>query len=84
MYGAYWCPHCYDQKQLFGKEAAKEIPYIECAPDGQNSQTSLCQSIPEIEGFPTWNVNGQFLAGAQSLETLATASEYSGSTDFIN
>ena len=84
MYGAYWCPHCYDQKQLFGKDAAKEIPYIECAPDGQNSQTSLCQSIPEITGFPTWEVNGQFLAGAQSLETLATASQYDGPSDFMN
>lgn len=21
MYSAYWCPHCYDQKQLFGQEA---------------------------------------------------------------
>jgi len=84
MYGAYWCPHCYDQKQLFGKDAAKEIPYIECAPDGNNSQTALCQSIPEITGFPTWDVNGQFLPGAQSLETLATASEYDGPIDFIN
>ncbi|MEO0758654.1 MAG: vitamin K epoxide reductase family protein [Cyanobacteria bacterium J06648_16] len=84
MYGAYWCPHCYDQKQLFGKDAAKEIPYIECAPDGQNSQTSLCQSIPEITGFPTWEVNGQFLGGAQSLETLAAASDYAGPSEFIN
>jgi len=84
MYGAYWCPHCYDQKQLFGQDAAKEIPYIECAPDGKDSQTALCQSIPEITGFPTWDVNGQFLAGAQSLETLATASAYDGPTDFVN
>ncbi|MFM7713642.1 MAG: hypothetical protein ACKO7A_13315, partial [Microcystis sp.] len=22
-YGAFWCPHCYDQKQLFGKEAGE-------------------------------------------------------------
>jgi Predicted membrane protein len=27
-YGAYWCPHCYDQKQLFGKEAFAIINYI--------------------------------------------------------
>ncbi|MEO0539648.1 MAG: vitamin K epoxide reductase family protein [Cyanobacteria bacterium P01_A01_bin.105] len=84
MYGAYWCPHCYDQKQLFGKDAAKEIPYIECAPDGRNSQTALCQSVPEVTGFPTWDVGGQFFAGSQSLETLSEASGYQGSTDFIN
>ena len=25
MYSAYWCPHCHDQKQLFGKEAVEEL-----------------------------------------------------------
>jgi uncharacterized membrane protein len=84
MYGAYWCPHCHDQKTLFGKEAAKEIPYIECAPEGQNSQTELCQANPNIKGFPTWEVKGQMLSGAQSLETLATASGYTGPKDFQN
>ena len=84
MYGAYWCGHCFDQKQLFGKDAAKKIPYIECAPDGQNSQTAVCQSVPEVTGFPTWNVNGEFLGGTQSLQTLAEASGYDGPTDFVN
>ena len=84
MYSAYWCPHCHDQKQLFGKTAAQQIPYIECAPDGKNSQTALCQSVPEVDGFPTWEVNGQFLSGAQSLQTLAEASGYEGPTDFVN
>lgn len=84
MYGAYWCPHCHDQKQLFGKEAFKKMPYVECAPDGNNSQTALCQSIPELEGFPTWEVKGEFLGGTQSLETLALASGYKGPSNFIN
>ena len=84
MYGAYWCPHCHDQKQLFGQEATDRIPYVECAPDGKNSQTAVCQAVPELEGYPSWEVNGQFLEGAQSLETLAQASGYEGPTDFIN
>ena len=84
MYGAYWCPHCHDQKQLFGKTAYKDIPYVECAPDGKASQTALCQSVPEITGFPTWEVNGQFLSGSQSLQALAEASGYDGPTDFVN
>ncbi|MEM8610842.1 MAG: vitamin K epoxide reductase family protein [Cyanobacteria bacterium P01_H01_bin.105] len=84
MYGAYWCPHCFDQKQLFGQEAKKYMPYIECAQDGADSQTALCQSVPEITGFPTWEVNGQFLPGTQTLSTLATASGYQGPTDFKN
>ena len=29
MYGAYWCPHCTEQKALFG-DAAKDVPYVEC------------------------------------------------------
>jgi len=84
MYGAYWCPHCHDQKSLFGKDAYKKIPYIECADDGQNSQAAVCRAIPEVKGFPTWAVNGQFLEGSQTLEALATASNYDGPTNFLN
>ncbi|NEP63184.1 MAG: hypothetical protein F6K31_40800, partial [Symploca sp. SIO2G7] len=84
MYGAYWCPHCFDQKQLFGKEAKKYMPYIECADDGANSQTALCRSVPEITGFPTWEINGEFLPGTQTLTALAEASDYTGSMDFKN
>lgn len=84
MYGAYWCPHCHDQKQLFGKEAYKDIPYVECAEDGRNSQTAVCRAVPEVTGYPTWEVNGEFLSGSQSLETLALASGYEGPDDFIN
>jgi len=43
MYGAYWCSHCFDQKQAFGKEAYQRIDYIECAKEGLNSQTALCK-----------------------------------------
>ena len=34
MYGAFWCSHCFEQKQTFGKEAMAEFPYVECYPDG--------------------------------------------------
>jgi uncharacterized membrane protein len=34
MYGAFWCTHCYDQKQTFGKAAMADFPYVECYPDG--------------------------------------------------
>ena len=92
MYGAYWCPHCHDQKELFGKEAAAIYPYVECAPDGVNSKTAVCQEIaPKIEkqtgqsfGFPTWEVNGQYLTGTQQLTDLATKSGYQGPRNFKN
>ena len=43
MFGAYWCSHCYGQKQQFGAAATKLIEYVECAEDGYQSQRSMCQ-----------------------------------------
>lgn len=80
-YGAYWCPHCYEQKQLFGKEAFSKINYIECATDGANAQPEVC-SAANLEGFPTWDINGDRLSGTQALTKLAEVSKYQGSTDF--
>jgi glutaredoxin len=76
MYGAYWCPHCIDQKNKFG-EAKKLIPYIECDAKGENPQTALCQE-KGIKGFPTWEINGKMLSGERSLDELADASGYKG------
>ena len=44
MYSAYWCPHCYDQKQLFGEEAVKSLKIVECAKDGKDNDYKLCQT----------------------------------------
>jgi glutaredoxin len=82
MYGAWWCPHCHEQKELFGAEAAQALAYVECAEDGVNPQTKLCRSKPEIKGFPTWEVKGQFYSGSQALDRLAELSGYTGSKDF--
>lgn len=80
-YGAYWCPHCYDQKQLFGKEAFSKIDYVECAPDGKNSQVDACRAAG-IQGFPTWIINGKIYEGTQTLEKLAEITKYTGNTNF--
>ncbi len=83
-YGAYWCPHCHDQKMLFGKEAAKLINYFECDPKGQNSRAEICQAASaNLKGFPTWEIKGQFYSGTQSLEKLAEFSGYSGPRNFL-
>lgn len=84
MYGAWWCPHCHDQKQLFGSQAAKIIPYVECDAQGQNPQVQLCRSIPQVTGFPTWEINGEFYSGSQQLPALASASGYTGPANFVN
>ncbi|WP_341526142.1 vitamin K epoxide reductase family protein [Nostoc sp. UHCC 0302] len=84
-YVAYWCPHCHEQKLLFGKEAYQEITNnnvkVECAPDGLKAQPEQCKAA-KIEGFPTWIINGKSYSGVQSLEELAQASGYTGSRNF--
>jgi glutaredoxin len=76
MYGAFWCPHCQDQKAMFG-DAAKLLPYVECDPRGEHSQTKLCKE-KQIKGFPTWEIDGEFYASVQSLNNLADLSGYEG------
>ncbi|MEO0458371.1 MAG: hypothetical protein AAF152_17570 [Cyanobacteria bacterium P01_A01_bin.114] len=82
-YGAWWCPHCHAQQALFGAEAFEKVTYVECDAEGQNAQPSTCQ-VKGVQSFPTWEINGELYPGVQSLETLATISEYSGPTTFQN
>ncbi|MFA6515320.1 MAG: thioredoxin domain-containing protein [Candidatus Paceibacterota bacterium] len=69
FYGAFWCPHCQEQKAEFGS-SEQYLPYIECSnPD--NTQTQVCID-KKIEGYPTWIfTDGERLSGKLSLETLA-------------
>lgn len=69
MYGAYWCSHCFDQKEALGKEAFAKISYVECSKDGINSQTKLCRAN-EVPGYPTWEINGELYPGEKDLEEL--------------
>ncbi len=65
MYGAAWCPHCQNQKKLFG-DSFKYIPYVEC-PD--NPSVCLAKGV---EGYPTWIFpDGSKLIGEQTLEDLS-------------
>ena len=74
MYGAYWCPHCARQKQLFGS-AAGLLPYVECDSRGANPQVDLCNAMG-INAYPTWDISGDFYLGAQPLAQLADASGF--------
>lgn len=77
MYTAYWCPHCHEQKELFGKEATAKLKLVECAPDGRNSEKALCES-KKIPGFPTWEINGKLDSGVKTLAELAELSGFKG------
>ncbi len=81
MYNAYWCPHCHDQKEMFGKEAAEKLNLVECAKDGFNNKRELCEA-KGITGFPSWEINGSIDSGVKSLEELADLTNYNGSNNF--
>lgn len=76
MYGAYWCPACMKQKELFGS-AFKSINYIECDARGTNGQPELCKQA-NIRAYPTWEINGKRYEGVYPLEGLAQLSGYQG------
>lgn len=69
LYTAFWCSHCYEQKQTLGKEAMEIVKYIECDRQGLNSRRSLCQER-KVKGYPTWEIGGVLYAGTQSIEDL--------------
>lgn len=69
MFGAFWCSHCYDQKQAFGYEAMQSIPYIECDREGYNNKRALCKE-QDVPGYPTWEIGGELFPGERSLDEL--------------
>jgi hypothetical protein len=81
MYGAYWCPHCHSQQELFGKEAFTVLNYIECDPRGKDARPDLCKAA-NIKAYPSWEIRGKYYMGTQSLEKLAILSGYKGPRNF--
>ncbi|XP_042478668.1 thiol-disulfide oxidoreductase LTO1 [Macadamia integrifolia] len=73
MYGAFWCSHCLEQKEMFGREAAKVLDYVECFPDGYRRGTKIAKACADagIEGFPTWVINGQSSQACQGAGSAA-------------
>ena len=71
FFGAFWCPHCQQEKSFFGASWTK-LPYVECStPDG-NAQTQACIDA-KITGYPTWQFKGgSRKEGVLSLEDLST------------
>ena len=52
MYGLYWCPHCAEQKEMFGK-ACRYVPYVECAIKGSRELAPECAAA-KVKLFPSW------------------------------
>ncbi|HIH18117.1 MAG TPA: hypothetical protein HA282_03090 [Nanoarchaeota archaeon] len=69
-YGAFWCPHCADQKKMFGKAydiILERGVYVECdprcVPDAGGRLPTACKGqranvdeclIKGVDGYPTW------------------------------
>lgn len=72
FYGAFWCPHCQEQKSDFG-DAVDAAPYVECATLGGAGQTDACKEAG-ITSYPTWVFpNGERKTGRLPLADLAQA-----------
>ena len=69
MYGAFWCPHCQNQKELFGS-SFQYVDYVECDPSGAEARPELCKE-KKIQGYPTWEIKGNLYPGELSLEKLS-------------
>jgi len=71
MYGLYWCPHCADQKQMFGA-SFRNVPYVECAmKDKPGELAPACKAVG-VKLFPSWQFAGeQPREGVLSLEALS-------------
>jgi hypothetical protein len=71
MYGAYWCPHCAEQKEMF-ESSFRYVPYVECGLAGSRDQAPVCKDAG-IKHFPTWQfADGERQEGTLSLELLGS------------
>jgi|SRR5579859_1800363 len=70
MYGLYWCPHCIDQKAMFG-DSFHYVPYVECAIRGSKELATECK-VAGVHLFPSWQFGmDPPKEGVLSLQTLS-------------
>jgi glutaredoxin len=73
MYGAFWCPHCARQKEMFGS-TFEHVNYVECSLPDKSGQTEVCKEAV-IKTYPTWEFgDGSRVEGVQTLEDLSRTS----------
>ena len=70
MYGLYWCPHCAEQKEVFGS-AFQYVNYVECGVPGTKNETDECKAAGVVH-FPTWEFSDKSRKEAvMQLEALS-------------
>jgi uncharacterized membrane protein/glutaredoxin len=82
FYGASWCPHCQEQKRIFGASASR-LPYVECSPTGRNAPQSRSCDQAGVKTYPTWVIEGKaFVGQVMSLAELAERTRFPGAAGF--
>jgi len=82
FYGASWCPHCQEQKRLFGA-SAKRLPYVECGIGGPNAPQAPSCDIAGVQTYPTWVIGSRrFVGQVLTLAELADATGYPDAASF--
>lgn len=71
MYGLYWCPHCAEQKEMFGA-SFHNVPYVECAIKDKPGELAPACKAAGVKLFPSWQFSGeQPKEGVLSLDALS-------------
>ena len=73
FFGAWTCPACFRQMNLFGKQAGAQLPYVECRKPKQLPQQAASCEANAIQAYPTWVLrDGSRREGIQSIEALCS------------
>jgi uncharacterized membrane protein len=76
FYGASWCPHCQQQKALFGASVDR-LPYVECSPGGPNAPSAPACTSAGVQTYPTWVFpNGDRITSVMTIPELAARVGY--------
>src|SRR4030042_1598509 len=67
MYGSVTCPHCQNQKKVFG-DSFQYIDYVECSEDPTQCNKNGVQFVP------TWYIMGKLFNGEKTIEDLSSLS----------
>merc|ERR1712238_346392 len=86
MYGAYWCSHCYDQKETLGKQVFDSDTSTKFTTKSTDTNLYSLEYVEcakdgynsqtklckskEIPGYPTWEIQGKLYPGEQELDEL--------------
>ena len=73
FYGAFWCPHCAEQKKILGSRKFN-YNYVECSTIDRKGLTQVCKD-ENITNYPTWKfADEETCTGSYSLAALASKS----------